>query len=240
MRRSCVLEEEDLLVFLCFAVCLKLGGGGGGGFFDREQQRLFLENKHVLLFLLLGLRFLVLHLDCFVVVNASPTCLHRFPAAASWPVSGIFLLSFLYEHDVSFVFLLEERELHTIHTHTHTHIRNSGFFWKRIVEKLGVEEMSPIHVCLIPFFWLLLGRLLDKEKHGLDVAVLKHRRVDSSYAVDVKQLFRTTGKQASAWSVMAAIRSISSFVNPPTSLQRRSVIFHSNCCDSAVLQALWL
>jgi hypothetical protein len=35
-------------------------------------------------------------------------------------VSGIFLLSFLYEHDVSFVFLLEERELHT-HTHTHTH-----------------------------------------------------------------------------------------------------------------------
>jgi len=69
----------------------------------------------------------------------------------------------------------------------------------------------------------LLARvwLLDKEKHGLDVAVLKHRRVDSSYAVDVKQLFRTTGKQASAWSVMAAIRSISSFVNPPTSLHHR-------------------
>jgi hypothetical protein len=128
------------------------------------------------------------------------------------------------------------------YTHTHTHIRNSGFFWKRSGEKLGVKEMSPIHVCLLPFFffWLLLGRLLDKEKHGLDVAVLKHRRVDSSFAVDVKQLFRTTGKQASAWSVMAAIRSISSFVNPPTSLQHRSVIFHSNCCDSAVLQALWL
>jgi len=96
---------------------LKRGGGGGGeeGFFDREQQRHFLENKHVLL--LRGLCFLLVHLDCFVVVNASPTCLHRFPAATSWPVSGIFLLSSLYEHDASFVFLLEKRELHT-HTHT--------------------------------------------------------------------------------------------------------------------------
>jgi hypothetical protein len=75
--------------------------------------------------------------------------LHRFPAATSWPVSGIFLLSFLYEHDASFVFLLEERELHI---HTDTHIRNSGFFWKRIGEKLGVKEMSPIHFCLLPFF----------------------------------------------------------------------------------------
>jgi hypothetical protein len=126
-------------------------------------------------------------------------------------------------------------------SYTHTHIRNSGFFWKRIGEKLEVKEMSPIHVCLLPFFWLLLGRLLDKEKHGLDAAVLKRRRADSSFAVDVKQLFRTTGKQDSAWSVMAAIRSILSFVNPPTSLQHRSVIFHSNfLCDSAVLQALWL
>ncbi len=122
----------------------------------RENNKdIFLENKHVLLLLLLlsssslllGLWFLVVHLDCFVAVNASPTCLHRFPAATSWPVSGIFLLSFLYEHDASFVFLLEERELHT-----HTHIRNSGFFWKRIGEKLGVKEMSPIHVCLLPFF----------------------------------------------------------------------------------------
>jgi hypothetical protein len=34
-------------------------------------------------------------------------------------VSGIFLLSSLYEHDASFVFLLEKRKLHT-HTHTHT------------------------------------------------------------------------------------------------------------------------
>ncbi len=45
-----------------------------------------------------------------------------------------------------------ERITHT-HTHTHTHIRNSGFFWKRIGEKLGVKEMSPIHVCLLPFFF---------------------------------------------------------------------------------------
>ncbi len=225
-----------------FCVLLYVLKPGGGGFFDREQQRHFLENKHVLLLLLLllssllllGLCFLVVHLDCFVAVNASPTCLHRFPAATSWPVSGIFLLSLLYERDAnaSFVCPLEER--------AHTQIRNSGFFWKRIGEKLGVKEMSAIHVCLLPFFWLLLGRLLDKEKHGLDAAVLKRRRADSSFAVDVKQLFRTTGKQASAWSVMAAIRSISSFVIPPTSLQHRSVIFHSNCCDSAVLQALWL
>jgi len=100
---------------------LKRGGGGGGGFFDREQQRHFLENEHVLLLLLLGLCFLLVHLDCFVVVNASPTCLHRFPAATSWPVSGIFLLSSLYEHDASFVFLLEKRERERErHTHTHT------------------------------------------------------------------------------------------------------------------------
>jgi hypothetical protein len=66
-------------------------------------------------------------------------------------VSGIFLLSFLYEHDASVVFLLEERESYT-HTRTHTHIRNSGFFSKRIGEKLGVKEMSPIHVCLLPSF----------------------------------------------------------------------------------------
>jgi hypothetical protein len=69
-------------------------------------------------------------------------------------------------------------------------LRGRCIFSKRIKNKFGARKISPIM-----FFWLL-DRLLDKEKHGLDVAALRHRGKGNSFAADVKQLFRT-GKQAS-------------------------------------------